>query len=355
MQLFRCESCGQPVYFTNSHCGACNARLGFVPEESTVGAFRVDEAGRYLRYSVSDRLLQPCRNQLTACACNWMVDADDANGLCLSCRLTVTIPDQSIGANQVAWHQLEEAKRAWCYTILTLGLPLHPRSEDPQRGIAFHFLRQIDADRPVLTGHAAGEITINAAESDPVQRERSKSSLHEPYRTLLGHFRHESGHYFWDLLVRDSALIEPFRVLFGDERADYGQALAQHYEQGPRADWAGTCVSAYATMHPWEDWAETWAHYLHMVDMVDTRRAWQVSIAAQDVSLIENAIPDQVLLSAEFVQLLQEWIPLTLFANSLNRSLGHADAYPFALSYQALRKMQFVHDVVRTFRATSRF
>ena len=353
MRQFRCESCGLPVYFRNSHCGGCGARLGFIPEELTLGAFRVDEAGNHLRYAVSDRLLKPCRNIASACGCNWMLGIDEAEALCRACRLTVTLPDQSILENQAAWRALEEAKQAWLYTILCLHLPARSRSEDPERGLAFHFLRQIDADKPVLTGHDAGVITINAIESDPVQRERSKHQLHEPYRTLLGHFRHESGHYYWDLLIRDSALVEPFRQLFGDERADYGQALERHYAQGPRLDWATGFVSGYATMHPWEDWAETWAHYLHMVDMIDTARSWQVSIAGFSDDLIAEQIPDRVLLSDEFVAILREWIPLTLFANNLNRSLGHADAYPFALSYEALRKMQFVHDVVRAFRMTA--
>jgi hypothetical protein len=351
MRVFQCENCRARVYFTSSVCVKCNAQLGFIPEERTMGAFVVDELGTLRRYANTQTTWRRCSNALSACACGWLVPDDDPNSQCRSCRLTVTIPDQSMLENRVAWRELEAAKRNWLASMLDLHLPARSRVEDPVRGLAFHFLRQIHASHPVLTGHDAGDITINAAESDPVQRERSKLALHEPYRTLLGHFRHESGHYYWDLLVRDSPLIEPFRALFGDERADYGEALARHYENGPAADWQSAHVSGYATMHPWEDWAETWAHYLHMVDLLSTARVWQLSVDAFE----QPEISDESSLSPEFLDLIHEWMPLTLVVNSLNRSLGHADAYPFAFSNAALRKMQFVHDVIKPFNHAGNF
>jgi hypothetical protein len=91
---------------------------------------------------------------------------------------------------------------------------------------------------------------------------------------LLGHFRHEVGHYFWDRLVAtDPHQLEEFRVLFGDDRQDYGEALKRHYDEGAPANWQDTYISMYATMHPWEDFAETWAHYLHIVDTLETAGA----------------------------------------------------------------------------------
>lgn len=275
-----------------------------------------------------------------------MVADHDRTDLCISCRLTTTIPNQSLPENRFAWLQLESAKRTWLYTILGLGLPVRSQREDPQHGLAFHFIQQLDAARPVLTGHGSGVITINAAESDPVQRERSRHELHEPYRTLLGHFRHESGHYYQDLLVRDTPLLETFRAKFGDERLDYGEALQRHYRDGPRADWKGAFVSGYASMHPWEDWAETWAHYLHMVDLLNTGHSWQLRIDGFSDRNVAAQIPEQAQLSAQFAAMVNEWVPLTLLTNSLSRSLGHPDAYPFALSYRALHKMQFVHEVI---------
>lgn len=353
MRVFRCENCQALVYFTSVECVNCHARLGFMPEERAMAAFFVQEDGTLRRVIDTPQYWRRCDNALNACSCTWLVRGDDPSSLCLSCRLTETIPDQMALENQQAWRDLEMAKRNWLATVLDLRLPVLPRSEDPERGLAFHFLRQVDASKPVLTGHDAGEITINAIESDPVQRERSKIALAEPYRTLLGHFRHESGHYYWDLLVRNSLLIEPFRALFGDERADYGEALTRHYEHGPQEGWESAFVSGYATMHPWEDWAETWAHYLHMVDLINTARVWQLRVGALEDFPIAEQMPDQQPLSAEFVGMVREWTPLTLVANSLNRSLGHADAYPFALPYLALRKIQFVHDVIKPFHPGS--
>jgi len=169
---------------------------------------------------------------------------------------------------------------------------------------------------------------------------------------LLGHFRHESGHYYWDLLVKDSLLIDSFRARFGDARNDSAAALDRHYREGPAADWQSAFVSGYATMHPWEDWAETWAHYLHMMDLLSTAIAWQLKVGAFDTEHVQQQGLEPIPLSPEFLSLLQRWTPLTLVANSLNRSLGQADAYPFALSYGALRKMQFVHDVIKPFNPT---
>ena len=193
-----------------------------------------------------------------------------------------------------------------------------------------------------INGDRAGGVEWRAVE----QRERSRHELHEPYRTLLGHFRHESGHYYWDLLISDTPLLEPFRARFGDERTDYGEALQRHYREGPPGDWQSAFVSAYASMHPWEDWAETWAHYLHMVDLLNTARSWKLSIGGFPGDKTADRTAAQAQLSEAFGSMVDEWVPLTLLANSLSRSLGHADAYPFALSYRALLKMQFVHEVV---------
>ena len=351
MRVFQCESCQARIYFNSSVCVKCNARLGYMPDERTMGAFTIDDHGALRRYGEPQSSWRLCSNSANACACGWLVRGEDPNPQCRSCRLTATIPDQGMVENQIAWRDLEAAKRNWMASMLDLNLPVSSRAEDPAHGLAFHFLRQIDASHPILTGHDAGDITINAVESDPVQRERSKIALREPYRTLLGHFRHESGHYYWDLLVRNSPLTEPFRALFGDERLDYAEALDRHYQHGPPPDWQSAYVSGYATMHPWEDWAETWAHYLHMVDLLGTARAWRLSVDAFE----QPEISDEPSLSPEFLDLVHEWLPLTLVVNSLNRSLGHADAYPFAFSSVALRKLQFVHDLIKPFSRAGGF
>jgi hypothetical protein len=189
------------------------------------------------------------------------VEASDPNPLCIACRLNRTIPDLNDPDNGRYWGEIEAAKRRLVSQLLALGLPVKSKiAEDPERGLMFDFLRSPPGGRAVMTGHANGLITMNVEEADNVKREKIKHDLHEPYRTLLGHFRHEVGHYYWDLLVRDTKWLGPFRQVFGDERANYAQALRRNYEAGPPPDWRNSYISSYAAMHPWEDWAETWAH-----------------------------------------------------------------------------------------------
>jgi hypothetical protein len=171
--------------------------------------------------------------------------------------------------------------------------------------------------------------------------------MHERYRTLLGHFRHESGHYYFDRLVVDSEWIDEFRALFGDERQDYGEALKRHYANGPASDWADRFVSSYASSHPWEDWAETWAHYLHMLDTLETAASCGLALKPRKAG--EPTI-DSVTVPARtdtFEDTLHDWFALTYVLNSLNRSIGMPDSYPFTLSTPVLEKLEFVHKVVR--------
>jgi hypothetical protein len=199
----------------------------------------------------------------------------------------------------------------------------------------------------VLTGHANGLITLNIAEADDAERVRRRVELHEPYRTLLGHLRHESGHFYWDRLIRDGGRVAAFREVFGDESVDYGAALNTYYNAGAPQGWESHYVSAYATSHPWEDWAETWAHYLHMVDLLETASSYNTRIAVpgseEEIEEVANPFEEEVV---DFDHLVDQWIPLTLLLNSQNRSLGQEDAYPFALSKEALEKLRFVHNVI---------
>jgi hypothetical protein len=232
------------------------------------------------------------------------------------------------------------------YTLLNLRLPTAPKSRDA-RGLAFEFL----ADQPgaqTLTGHADGVITINLAEADDAERERRRRALGEPYRTLLGHMRHEVGHYYWDRLIDGTDRHGEFRALFGDERDDYEAALQRHYANGPAADWQTQFVSAYASAHPWEDWAETWAHYLHITDTLETAAACGVSIRPRrrDEPTMADAPAGAGTLAGRFDRLIASWFPLTYLLNSLNRGLGIADAYPFVLSPPAIEKLRFVHETV---------
>jgi hypothetical protein len=268
--------------------------------------------------------------------------------LCISCRLNTAIPNADAPDAKVAWARLETAKRRLLYSLLGLGLPIDRRSPENATGLAFSF-KSSSTDEPVFTGHSEGLITINIAEADDPFREKTRQEMGEPYRTLLGHFRHEIGHYYWDRLIKERDWVEPFRALFGDETQDYAAAQRRHYETGPPADWPERFVSAYASMHPWEDWAETFAHYLHIVDTLETARTYGLALRPQAAS--GAPLPDMTarrLDFDDFDDLIGAWFPLTNALNSLNRSMGLPDVYPFVLSPPAIAKLAFVHEIVET-------
>ncbi len=224
-----------------------------------------------------------CANLDSPAACNWLIPAHSTAALCVACSLNRTIPDLSIARKPRALGKVETAKRRLVAQLISLGLQVVPKSVDEDNGLAFDFVGiDLEGNAPT-TGHANGLITLDIKEADDAHREKIRAQMREPYRTLLGHFRHEVGHYYWDRLIANSHWLPAFRHLFGDERASYADALDQHYQNGPRADWHHTCVSAYATMHPWEDWAETWAHYLHMMDAVDTALGFGMSAREMDL------------------------------------------------------------------------
>jgi hypothetical protein len=276
MKIFHCGYCDQLLFFENTSCVQCGHALAYLPELGVMGTFERDgdAAGRLLAPVGHEQEYRFCTNSSPAGVCNWAVAAADGNVYCRSCRLTRVFPDLSLPGTLAGWVRLEAAKRRLVYSLMSLDLPLANKSEEPERGLAFEFLADAPLGTPgatpVLTGHDNGVITVNVAEADDAERERRRLQMHEPYRTILGHFRHEIGHYYWDRLIKDTSAIEGFRRLFGDERQDYSQALARHHQQGPSANWPQSFVSAYASSHPWEDWAESWAHYLHIIDCLET-------------------------------------------------------------------------------------
>ena len=292
-----------------------------------------------------------CERLLSASACNWLIEpAFDAQVTqCRSCRLDRTLPDLSMADNALWFTRIQTAKRRMVSQLIALGLPLRSKvSEDPVAGLGFDLLRSLPGAPAVMTGHVGGIITLDIEEADDATREQRRSLLYEPYRTLLGHLRHESGHYYWERLVAGGEWHAPFRQLFGDERDDYASALQLHYSAVPNDAWRNLHVSAYAACHPWEDWAETWAHYLHLRDTLDTARSFgldgsrvELSYERFDPQLLGDDDPTR-----GFVALLDGWIELTGVLNELSRSMGAPDFYPFVLSLGAVRKLAFVHRVV---------
>ena len=343
MRLFECQNCNQPLYFENTGCESCGLKLGFLPEQATMTALREGD-GQWLALAEPEGRYRHCNNALHD-ACNWLVPADQAEQFCVACRHNRTIPDLSVPDNLLHWRKIEVAKHRLFYTLLKFKLPLATKEEEPD-ALAFDFIADQTGPQghiPVLTGHEDGLITINIAEADDPERERRRSQMGEPYRTLLGHFRHEIAHYYWDRLVAQSASLEEFRAVFGDEQQNYGACLQQHYANGPPADWPERFVSAYASSHPWEDFAETWAHYLHMIDTLETAHAFGLSVKPKVGSGEMAAKLDFEPYGADMGRIIDAWLPLTYAMNSINRSMGLQDLYPFVLKPPVIEKLTFIH------------
>jgi len=349
MKIFHCDHCENLVFFENIRCLRCDHALAYLPDVSDLGS--LEPAGEKLWRSpigLGRRTYRLCANYSLENVCNWAIPAGDSDPLCQSCRLTRVIPDLTQAGNKEAWYRLEVAKRRLVYSLAALGLPVQNKEDDPARGLAFEFLSDTATteDKPVLTGHANGVITISIAEADDVEREKRRLAMHEPYRTLLGHFRHEIGHYYWDRLIQGSERLDAFRALFNDEQTDYQEALQNHYERGAPADWQQNYISAYASAHPWEDWAESWAHYLHMTDTLETAAATGLSLKPRrrDEPTLKaaKALPVQ----GSIDQMVENWLSLTYLLNNLNRGLGLPDGYPFVLSQAVIEKLRFIHERV---------
>jgi len=349
MQLFKCSHCEQVLYFENTACLRCGKTLGFRPETLTLEALDPD-GNDWCIPARPDQRFRFCANAVHS-ACNWLLPADAPDTYCRACRHNRTIPNLDDPERLAAWQKIEVAKRRLFYTLLRLRLPTPaPYSDDPQP-LSFDFLADQPDTPKVMTGHDNGHITIALSEADDATREATRLAMGELYRTLLGHFRHEIGHYYWDRLVRDAgdAELARCRALFGDDTADYGQALQRYYDHGAPADWQVAHVSPYATMHPWEDWAETWAHYLHMVDTLEMASAFGIRIAPDvtDDPAMDADISFDPHRVADIRRLVDAWLPLTWAINSLNRTMGQADMYPFVIAPPVVEKMAYIHGLVR--------
>ncbi|WDR04195.1 putative zinc-binding peptidase [Devosia algicola] len=341
MKLFTCSNCGNTLYFENTQCQRCGHQLGYYPQANQLLSL-VENQHTWISPQLADKAFIYCDNARHA-ACNWLIEAEeDGDIYCLACRHNQTIPDIDDPTNLSRWRTIEHAKKRLFYSLLRLNLPLATRSQDPAHGLSFKFLAQGNAhSRPVMTGHDHGVITIALAEADDAEREQRRSAMGEPYRTLLGHFRHETGHHYWDLLVSETPALNQFRTLFGDDSQDYKHALDQYYANGAPVTWPDNNISAYASAHPWEDFAETWAHYLHIVDTVEMARAFGIQSGAgsdQTLTMPTNFDPYTV---PDFASIMQHWVPLASLLNNLNRTMGHPDAYPFVLSPNVIAKARF--------------
>jgi hypothetical protein len=352
MKLFSCPNCSGRLYFENAACLRCGTNVAYRP-------FGADFA------PVPSPGIYNCANA-AECACNWAVDAE--GDLCAACRLTRTIPDLSVEGNRHRWIKVEAAKKRAVYSLMAFGLDISPKAApNDEFGIAVDLLADPASGggpggERILTGHDNGNITINVAEADAPEREKMRIAMGERYRTLLGHFRHELGHYYWDRLVRDDReWLGRFRALFGDETADYMAALNRHYAQGAPLDWQQRHVSPYAAAHPWEDWAEHWAHYIHITDTLEMVAALNFPLGRLDAAGAKELPPNEAnyadrtarrdaepaeLLPGDFDDMLKRWLVLSEASNAINRCMGLPDLYPFVISDVAAEKLRFVHELL---------
>ena len=328
MRAFVCDHCGLLLFFENSLCLRCRTPQGFVPSRLDLATL---EPG-----SDDERDLRRCANAGLA-ECNWMLEPGEPGPLCLSCRLTRTRPNDADLGGLAGFAKTEGAKRRVLSILLDIGLPVR------QGELTFDLLSS--TWEPVVTGHADGLITIDLAEADDAVRAQRRAELGEPYRTMVGHLRHELGHYYEPILVDDTGARDAFRALFGDEREDYRQAMDRHYAQGAPAEWRQDHVSAYATMHPWEDWAETFSHYLHIRSTKQAAAAFGILVTgppeANDPGLM--AVPAVDHGADSFSEIIDNWLPLTYALNAVNRSMGLQDLYPFILGPTVIQKLSFIH------------
>ena len=360
-RIYTCQ-CGQAIFFVNSRCLACEAQLGYDPGQGRIMSLTAGvEADTWVESHSEAPVFVFCANRDTPANCNWLVPAAEKNPhsrLCRACRLNRTIPnleDPEHPDNGELWGRVEQAKRRLVSALLVMGLPVASReTEDTKDGLMFDILRSPGHGEHVMTGHDDGLITLNVAEADDVKRERTRQAMNEPYRTLIGHFRHEIGHYYWYRLVDNpgSEWLPAFRELFGDENQDYAESLKKSYDEGPRPDWPLHFVSAYASVHPWEDWAECWAHYMHMRDTVDTAASYGLSLDTTQLGFTpfdSSALhwPDHVE-AQPFLDFLNNWTQLTMLLNGMSRAMGQPDFYPFVMPHEVVAKLHFLHFLVMT-------
>ena len=331
MKNFNCK-CGQILFFENTKCLSCGYGVGFDPYSMKMRRLVNEDLGQYIS---RDPGLHRCKNWIDYGVCNWLV-SDPSADYCLSCEMNHTIPNLLDKNRRAWWKSLEYAKRRLIYSLLSLNLPVVSKQKD-RMGLAFKFMEDQRTNPEVFeqhvnTGHLDGMVTINIAEADRVKSAIARQYTGESYRTLLGHFRHESGHYYFLKLITTDERKQQFVDLFGDYAQDYGAAIREYYDNNFIAPHDPSMISHYAQSHPWEDWAEVWAHYLHMVDTLETANQYRVSQSSTQFDDIDNT--------------LEKWAELVLLLNSLNRSMGLEDAYPFVLSELSLRKIRFVHGLI---------
>lgn len=350
MKLYECGNCGNPVHFDNRVCINCGSQLGFLPEAMSIQALTPAGDNLWQASSRHEADVRFCDNAAHD-ICNWLISTNDGHVYCQACRYNRIVPVTDNPEGLARWQKIGQAQRHLFYSLLHWNLPRPGRDADPQGGLVFDFLAdEVDANGnivPAMTGHEDGLISLRAAEANDATRESVRVSMNEPYRTLLGHFRHEIGHFYWAQLVSDEQTLIEARALFGDEREDYAEALKRNYEQGPPADWQERFISTYASSHPAEDFAECWAHFFHIVDTLETARSFGLTTEPRRHAEMAAEVDFDPYRAVDAQTLIDAWVPLSVALNSIQRSMGQPDSYPFVLSPPVAQKLDFINRLIR--------
>lgn len=331
------------LFFTSSSCLKCGSAVGY------------DPASESMLPILPGGPMTLCENGTKHKVCNWLVPAGARRPLCVACRANRTIPDLRKDRNHLLWSRMEAAKRRLFYTLLGLGLKLPTKAEDSETGLAFDLV-STTVDPAITTGHLNGVITLNLEEADDTYRQINRQQLGESSRTLLRHFHHESGHYVWQRFLSRLEWGHPlrlaFRKRFGDEWLDYAQALKAHYARGTQPGWEQNYITPYAASHPWEDWAETWAHYLQIVDGLETCESLGMQVQHLALPLVmlpgeagtlPAMLPQNGIADGQFLAMLQRWMCLSSVLNEIAESFGEQALYPFVISTPVAQKLRLVH------------
>jgi hypothetical protein len=352
MKLYTCAKCQNLLYFENTVCLSCGSPVGFDASTLSMITLTSTNGKDFTNINNNRQTWRFCTNAIHA-TCNWIVPAAQTGEFCIACDLNRIIPSLNNPESLRRWRLIEVAKHRLVYSLLRFHLPVESKQGDEETGIAFDFMADNDPKKRVMTGHDSGTITLNIEEADEAQRVKHKLDLGERYRTLLGHFRHEIGHYYWEVFFKNNSKgVEKFRKIFGDDSMDYAKALEKYYENGVPDNWNNNFISPYATSHPWEDWAESWSHYLHLMDTLETAYSFGIAVnprKANDQQEMQANISRDPYNIANFDEIIKMWLPLTFAVNSLNRSMGHQDFYPFIISNAIIEKLRFIHEEVKNY------
>lgn len=356
MRTFLC-TCGETLFFDNTRCVTCEREAGFCPSCQDLVSLVPAEDGAYrCGNSACCASLTKCNNYAEERVCNRCIVQPNATGsLCDCCRFNAVIPNLGVGDNRAKWRRLEAAKRRLFYHLDLLRLARGNASEGFDPPLSFEFKEDqgaswandeygnsemLNAHEVVMTGHFKGKITINLREADPVERERLRVQFGELNRSLIGHFRHEIGHYYWELLIKGKRE-DGFKAVFGDHHhPTYAEALQNYYQRGPHANWGQNFASAYASMHPWEDFAETFTAYLEMVATLDTAKHMGIDRMNE-----LDTIP-----SEDLEAMCRVYARVGIAFNELNRTMGLKDVLTRPLTRAVIKKMRYVHGLIAEVR-----